>query len=543
MQKLDPHMIDCYRFIQEKLGTNAWIPLYLNNKNPDTGDDFFLFSAIAPITSTEQILSQYEWEIDIASFHPGHIISFGRGKMTNARYLRYGREDGIEPILIQRHFHGIKEAFFDVSEEFRHLYNLFYDEHEKKYIIILDDGEEEDVIKISNEMILINSKYLKEYLAVKNANLVLYFNVDRFSSGKFSEFGDEIIRDIKQTDFVTCEISISDDSRKRDDTVIFSRLLGKKIISGFDDFDPETFDPCGVKHDEYLEFIISVDSDGNEILFTCDEEKLANFFGKNKGKPNYVTPVFFKRQVLEKYYANTEKYSIHDGNLFCGGLWSLRLDNNHEKYVIVMLGDLGHLSVSEQRYWRSFNVKPDGGFSEVAFKRDFAAEWTDPSMEDLIFKGKFERFQESWKNKFGWDLFIPLAESDSHFLKKIRVPLKESQSEFDELVLAITKVIIDSINEAKLGEQLSSKEKEEKGISKFKRFLSEKGVKNFEDHIQFLRDLQSLKSTSTSHRKGREYESVAKMWGIGKKRYQEIYQEILTRSANLLDFLESEFLK
>lgn len=536
-------MNDWYRFIQEKLGTDPWIPLYLHDKIPDTDDDFFLFSAIAPKPSTEQILSQYEWEIDIASFHPGHIISYGRGKMTDARYLRYGREDGIGPILIQRHFHGIKKSFFDVSEEFRHLYNLYYDDHEKKYIIILDDGEEEDVIVITDESIQINAKYLKEYLSVKNANLVLYYNVDRFSLGKFSELGDEIIRDIKKTDFVTCEISISDDPRKRDDTVIFSRLLGKKIISGLADFNPETFDPCGVKHDEFLEFIIDINSDGKEVLFTCNEEKLANFFGKNRGKPNYVTPVFFKREVLEKYYANTEKYSIHDGDLFCGGLWSLRLDNNHEKYVIVMLGDLGHLSISEQRYWRSFNVKPEGGFSEVAFKRDFAAEWTDPSMEDLIFKGKFERFQESWMKKFGWDLFLPLSESDSHSFKKIRVPLKESQSEFDELVLAITKVIVDSINEAKLGEQLSSKEKDEKGISKFKRFLSENGVKNFEDHIQFLRDLQSLKSTSTSHRKGTEYEAVAEKWGIGKKRYQEIYREILVRSVRLLDFLESELLK
>ena len=118
---------------------------------------------------------------------PGHIISYRRQKKPDARYLRYGREDGLEPILIQRHFHGIKQAFFDVSEEFRHLYNLYYDGNEKKYIIILDDGNEEDVIRINDESIKINAKYLKEFLAVKNANLVLYYNIDRFSSGKFSE--------------------------------------------------------------------------------------------------------------------------------------------------------------------------------------------------------------------------------------------------------------------------------------------------------------------------------------------------------------------
>ena len=76
---------------------------------------------------------------------------------------------------------------------------------------------------------------------------------------------------------------------------------------------------------------------------------------------------------------------------------------------------------------------------------------------------------------------------------------------------------------------------------KFKRFLLEKGVTDYEDHIQFLRDLQDLKSTSTSHRKGTKYDLVARKWGIGKKQYREIYCEILTRATNLLDFIEGKF--
>jgi len=299
-------------------------------------------------------------------------------------------------------------------------------------------------------------------------------------------------------------------------------IIGEKTIDGLKEFDPENL-AGSLKRDEYLDFIIGVNSDGEDVTFTCNEKELANFFGENPGKPNYVTPVFFHRNVLDKYYADTEKYTVHDGHLSCGGLWSLRMDNNHEKYVVVMLGDLGGLSISEQRYWRSFNVKPEGGFSEVAFKRGFAAEWTDPSMKDLAFKGKFERFQESWKQKHGWELFLPLSEGDSHYFKKIRVPLKENQSEFDELVLAITKVLIDSLNEKKIQEGLSSKITDEKGIAKLERLLSEKGIQNFEEHIKFLRELQNLKSVTASHRKGDEYNRIAKKWNIGKKRYREVY--------------------
>ncbi len=535
--KLDPFMTDWHTSIQQKIGMDAWIPLYFNQIIPETTDDFFLFSALAPQDSTEAVLSQYEWEVMVDSFRPGFIIEYNRGTPSTT-YSRFSQEHGIEPIIIQRHFFGIKKTYFDVAEEFRHLYNLYYDEHERKYVIILDDGNEEDVIRIADESIFINAKYLKEYLAVKKCNLVLYFNIDRFSQGKFSELDTDIIRKITKTESEIFEISISDDPRTSRDEVIYSRMLGKKIIEGLQDFKPEKFRPGEVNRDVYLEFIIDTNPSGDDVLFTYDEKKLANFFGKNKGKPQYVTPVFFKREVFEKYYADPDRYTIEDGNLSCGGLWSLRLDNNHEKYVVVMLGDLGHLSLSEQRYWRSYNVKPEGGFSDVAFKRGFAAEWTDPSMKDLVFKGKFERFQESWKQKNGWELFLPLSEGDSHYFKKIRVPLKESQSEFDELVLAITKVLIDSLNEKKIQEELSSKISDEKGIAKFERLLSEKGVQNFEEHIKFLRELQNLKSVTASHRKGDEYLKIAKRWGLGKRRFREIYCEILERAIDLLDFFQ-----
>lgn len=536
-QQIDPFMNDCCSFIKDRLGIGAWVPLFTHEIHPKTKDDFFLFSAIAPEDSIENILAQYQWEIMIDSFRPGFVL-YRDGKTKKGDYLRFGREDGIEPILIQRHFYGMKESFFDISEELRHLYNLYYDEHEKKYVLILDDGNEEDIIRISENFIQINAKYLKEFLAIKESCLVLYYNIDRFLPGKFSEMGSSIIRQIKKSDDVTCEITISDDPRKRNDEMIFSRLLGKKIVRGLTDFDPENFRPGEINRDTFLEFIIGIDPDGNEIVYTCDERELANYFGKNKGKPLYVTPVFFKREVLEKYYSNPEKYSVQDGVLYCGGLWSLRLDNNHKKYVIVMLGDLGNLSLSEQQYWRSFNIKPNGGFSEVAIKRGFAAEFTEPSMKDLIFKSKYEIFQETWKKKYGWYLFLPLEEADIHYLKKIRIPLKESQSEFDDLVLAITKVLIDSINERKIQDFLSSQIQDEKGISKIQRLLTEKVIPGYETQIQFLRDLQNLKSTTASHRKGSEYDRIAKKWGIGNRRYRDVFSDILEKSIQLLDYLE-----
>ena len=40
------------------------------------------------------------------------------------------------------------------------------------------------------------------------------------------------------------------------------------------------------------------------------------------------------------------------------------------------------------------------------------AEFTDASRADLRFKQAFEEFQEEWPSSEGWQLFLPLSESD-----------------------------------------------------------------------------------------------------------------------------------
>ena len=127
----------------------------------------------------------------------------------------------------------------------------------------------------------------------------------------------------------------------------------------------------GREDERYVEFIIGVDNEGKDITHTSDEEKLSNYFGKNPGAPHFLTSVLFRKEVLTKYYSQPEKYSVEDGYLQCGGLWGLRMDNNHPKHVMVFLGDLGHLAYNEQLHWKSFNLRTTGKISRTAWKRGF----------------------------------------------------------------------------------------------------------------------------------------------------------------------------
>jgi len=77
-------------------------------------------------------------------------------------------------------------------------------------------------------------------------------------------------------------------------------------------------------------------------MYSSDPGALSNrIFDKQPTTPDYLTPVFFKKAVLDKYYQQPDKYSVEDGYLRCCGLWGVTMDNHHADKVVIWLGDLG----------------------------------------------------------------------------------------------------------------------------------------------------------------------------------------------------------
>ena len=115
------------------------------------------------------------------------------------------------------------------------------------------------------------------------------------------------------------------------------------------------------------------------------------------------------------------------------------------------MGDLGRdLPESERGYWKSYNIVGEEGVSQVSFQRDFCNIFTESNMEDHKFQDLYGSLIKQWNEKYGWDLYLPLSAEDQYNLTQIRIPLGESQPEFDQLVLSLVKVLIDSLNEKQL---------------------------------------------------------------------------------------------
>lgn len=531
---------DWRKTIIPAFGKESWVTVYLNQVNED--ENLGVFSALVPNTYVETSLSHITWDFLIGNGHPGCVVSYNQSREKQVTYLRFGNSDGIEPFVIHRNFHGVRESYNEIIEEFRH-YHCLYHDFERNQLLKFDDrGDEIVVAKIEANKVEVRLREVRQFLAVKEMHLAIYFDLKRYSKLLSDDFP---IKLEHKDDLTFYELrAYSENFFSRDEHKSLSYLLGKKLIPPF------SLERCGIwpftekEKDNYIEFIIGLDKNGNSISYSCNPDDLANYFGANPDAPNYLTPVFFRREVLTKYYAHPERYSVEDGFLRCQGLWGLQIDNNHNNYIIVFLGDLGRdLPQDERLYWRSYNVPPEGKISKVNFNRSFLAEATDPKQLDLAFKSRFSRFSEKWKAAMGWSLFLKLAEPDQHLYEALHIPLTNSQAEFDSQILALTKLLIDSLNESEIVKATPGGNTETKGISKLEQFLKAYKYPDYQQCIQLLRNVQSLRSSSVAHRKGDNYRKIAKTLGLKDNNRADVFKKILLQATEILLALEVHFLQ
>lgn len=523
------------RLLREPKPTEMLI-VYLSSYSKNT-HNYGIHPALIPINQKDEILESCSWDLSHESGIPGSCVYYENGE-ERPEYFRFGSDNGIEPLVIYRNFHGVRDGYQEVSEEFRLFHNLYHDHKNNRYIKISDDGNETTVIEESDDCIKIRLKELKQFLAIKDMCLSIQFDCTEHTALSLDDLSRE--EDCKDYKDGICIWSLcyGDFGGMGGESKAFSRLLGKKLISPF----PKSKSGvCGFSEEEkkqYVDFIIDIDEIGDEISFNSSPDLLANYFGANPDAPNYLTPVHFDKKVLDKYYGQPSKYAVEDSYIRCASLWRLQMDNHHDNKVCVWLGDLGGLAYQEQLYWRSHNIPPEGSVSKTYFKRQILAQFTDSDRPEHIFKSKYKKLYSLGMENLGWELLLPLNEDDVHHLESLRIPSTNEQSDFDELILGLTKILIDSLNEKSLNEYIDKSRRDEfkGGISRLEFVLKQQKVENFDGHTQFLRKLQNLRSSSAAHRKGKNYKKIASDFEIGNKDLVAVFEGILDKSIELLDY-------
>ncbi len=516
------------RSLFERQGEGAWTLLYDHVWETDRNSG--LYCALAQPAFREKVLNSSSWDLRVTDGAPGFTQSWSEGRDVTTYLPVPSARDGVEPLVLVREYYGVAPAEVEIDQQFRLFHNMRFEAATGTYWKMQEDGARFAAIKIEGSRVLARSPYLKQYLAARQMDLVIFMDSKAWST----EAPDSTNSLEFRTDTYTGRLDYLEAwhaSSERHG----SRYLAKKVIPA------GPVETCGIwpyeaEDSHYPEFIIGEDEHGRPRKFSCEPDRLANFFGANSGAPHYLSPVHFRREVLAKYYDNPELYEVADGRLRCASLWSVQIDNDLEDRVVVFLGDLGRdLPASERDHWRAYMVPPDAPISDTNARRSFLAQATDPQSLDLRFRRAYRQASRAWEAAKGWVLFREPVGADVHLLQQVRIPLNSSQNEFEEAIKLLAKLMSDSLNEKEILTRLPSRIENEKGISKLERYLRQEGYPEVERDIAYLRRVQELRSKVAAHLKGSDYEkSLTRL--LGSDRGEQAIR-ILLRDG--LTFLES----
>ena len=386
-------------------------------------------------------------------------------------------------------------------------------------------GDRVTVAERRNGDLVIRKTYLRRYQAARQLALVLQVVFDQHGGDELAHLKDASI------DVADEEVAFTyhgGGAMFQDGH--FTRLIGKRIIL------PQPVEMSGIwpyePPKQYESFIIDTDENGEPVIHSSDPDQLANNFGSNPGAPSYLKSVFFSRSVLDKYYADTDRYSVEDGYLREASTWGISIDNALKDHVAAFLGDLGRdLPHREQQHWRSHNVLPAGGMSETAIRRSFLAQFADSNRVEHRFLRSYENLNETWQAHFGWPLYEALHEGDAHVGGSMHVPTNESHGQFDDQIVRLAKLVVDYLNEEGISSASTKSGKDERGIAKLKRLLGELGIDP--TVCEALARVQGARTRSAAHRKGGDFELAVLL--DGSPDLPALFTEFLERLIEQFD--------
>lgn len=510
----------------------GWIEVYRssNNDSVDSG----IYCCLVKPDYLEKYLEDRDWGIHWGSEgHPSIITQYKNGQSVT-EYHTFS-EEGLEPFIFPRWFNHVKERYVDISQEFVNYFKLYEKAESKQnrsYFFIDDSGDAEEIIQVTERQVRIKLKFLAEYLAVRKIHLSLCFDfmcvTDSLGAGSAFVPKDQDFKCEKYNynHLIRVVPGIGDKNLQ-------SWIIGKTIL----EYDPAKSQKFWFDLDEdaHESFIIGYHEDGTEQSVQCNSEE-----------HKFFTPVYFTKDVLNKYYNNPHKYQV-DGFHLKSNFISLKMDNNNDDYVMVFLNDLIMLPQKEQLQWKHHNIAPRKGLamSGAYYDTMVMGNWArDSDSIDVRLKEKYRSFNKKWFEKYGWHFYKEPNGGDLHHFNSLHLPSESNIRSFCEQMLILVKLTIDSLNEEMLVKELPKIENE-KGIAKLNRFLARYQVA-IPDLITFLRHLQDLRSGMMAHRFSNSNKSCKKAvayFDLNEENYRKVALDIFVKSLYTLNTFEKLFLQ
>ncbi|MBM3474441.1 MAG: hypothetical protein FJX75_14350 [Armatimonadetes bacterium] len=537
--------VDLAKEVRDEWGRGEWLTVY--NHVPAGGEGTWVFCALLPQSDAEHVLKSTEsmWAAS-PGFGAPACSQAHEGDTSRVTYDRFGNSEGLEPLVLLRRFDGVKPPYVEVSEEFRLFHNLYSDPHTGALVKVTDSGADRPVAEVSTEQVRLRALELRQFLGIRDMVLVLAVEAFQTVHAPLAELAREttnrdadghlLWEDYAGEDWVLRWDAVPEPEEEGEASCC--RLVGKKLIRGLPKEDCD-FWPYELP-DRFAEFIVGVREDGRPLEHTCDPSSLHPAMGGSGRGAAFLTPVFFRREVLDRYYGDESRYRVVDGYVHCGALWGLPIDNDLPDHVAVFLGDLGrHLPYEEQQYWRGHNVAPEGRLSKTSLKRNILGRFANAESPDLQFRAQYPALSTKWREVLGWPLFLELDADDAYALECLRVPSADSVGAFDQQALFLAKLLADSLNKDGLKAAMPGAPANTPTIGLLDQYLAERGLDDRTPHVAFLRGLQTYRSASVAHRKGANYRKARQAIGLDAATPSDTCRATLTRAVALLQYLDA----
>lgn len=456
--------------------------------------------SISPYFDTK---ASYTWTLDKNKkvWIETGIHCAGAESLENGHPLVYGRIfDG---------WSGNDRSYLEIHQEYTHLANIHWRSEHGGYCQFDENGDIKNSISISSdtgqnkvEFVSFLRHPLEEYLAASNCTLVQLFDFTMFQPNRFSGWSGQeamVIEDKERFAYRKrinswagyCRgVQIISPNRPR--TQIFSAI---RSVIGVDD------------NRQYASFLTR-DWRNNLIAeVSTDPNATTNYFQtKNNSLPYELSPAFFRPEVLAKYRADSEKYTVEERQIICRATWSLNYDVNEENQVHAYLCDLRRLPYAEQIYWKSFNESPKASISRRAMENDFLGRPTDqiPPVQKLkILLRKWNEKKHSY-----WKL------RNDQLLNKVSTPYTNSRDEWGREFLNLSKLIVEGfeINNIRtlLDKNSIAYDRHDKSLTLIEKLLGGNSRNNRDFRLHGLREAQLIRTKLGAHASQKTADSLAK---------------------------------
>jgi hypothetical protein len=385
---------------------------------------------------------------------------------------------------------GSSTPVVDISQPFLWWWDAYPTEDGWAYVDTAGRPQQLVRVRIAHEhwMVEVRSLEFRHFLKASDVSAVLQVDVvKRSTDAEFERVIDEFTNDWARFTFAATPASEGVGGRA------LSRLLGQYIVSGaLTDRAPRN--EVGGTRRDYQQFIYGVDSESGQFLrHTCDPDSLGSYFDNDDSRIHYLTPVHFRREVLSRYASEPGRYLLQRDRLSCKGLWGLAISFNTAGLVEVYLGDLGRdLPADEWSHWVTCNVAPEGRMEEGRFRRDFLAEFASSPDPPGELRQAVVGARAMSQRTFGRPLWRALPDDVESAWVSMVGPLVEDVGAFDQVVLLLTKCVVDAIDPAPLKDFVGSADQGEGSLSLLGRAVLKLG--GSASDIEPLRALMSYRS-------------------------------------------------